>query len=115
MLPNRISISQKATDKLRYMKIQTGLTPNILSRVAIMLAINTGNSLQNAGVSDHDGQVLSRDVLFGDYQEIYAILVKQYLRVNNIEMDISQAISALIEVGVYKMGHVKNLVDLAEL
>lgn len=115
MLPNRISLSQKATDKLRYIKSKTGLTPNILSRIAIMLAIKEGNNLQNAGVNDYEGQILSRDVLFGDYQELYSVLINQHLADKQIEMNPSEAITALIEIGVFKMGHVKNLVDIAKL
>ena len=45
MLPNRIKLSKNATDKLRYLKSKTGLTPNILSRIAIMLTIREGSDL----------------------------------------------------------------------
>ncbi|CAA0097886.1 Uncharacterised protein [BD1-7 clade bacterium] len=115
MLPNRIAISQKATDKLRYIKSKTGLTPNVLARIAIMLTIREGNKLDNAGVNDLDGQVLSRDVLFGDHQNSYSILIKQYTTDNRIETPIAETVAAMIEVGVFKMGHVKSLVDLTKL
>ena len=115
MLPSRVPLSKKATDKLRYLKIKTGLTLNILSRVAIMLAIKESNILRNAGVNDYDGQVLSRDVMFGDHQDTYAVMIKEYLIENNIQMGISEAITALIEVGVFKIGHVKSLADLAKV
>lgn len=115
MLPNRVSLSQKATDKLRYIKSKTGLTPNILSRIAIMLAIKEGNNLQNSGVNDYEGQVLSRDVLFGDHQELYSVLIKQHFAEQDIQLNPSEAITALIEIGVFKMGHVKSLVDLSKL
>ena len=112
MLPNRVSLSQKATDKLRYMKTQTGLTPNILSRIAIMLSIKEGSNLKNAGVSDYDGQVLSRDVLFGDHADVYDVMINQYIYEYDINMPLPQTIAALIEIGVFKMGHVKNVKDL---
>lgn len=115
MLPNRVSLSQKATGKLRHIKGQTGLSLNILSRIAIMLTINDGNKLQNAGVSDYDGQILSRDVLFGDHQDIYSILINEHMNSKKIDMNLSEAISAMIEVGVFKMGHIKSLLDLAKL
>ena len=115
MLPNRISLSQKATNKLQYLKSQTGLTPNILARTAIMLAINEGSNLTNAGVNDTDGQVLSRDVLFGDHQDLYSVLINQYIYDLQRDLDVSETITALIEVGVYKMGHVKSILDLAKL
>lgn len=112
MLPNRVALSTKVTDKLKYLKTQTGVTPNVLSRIAIGLALRDGTSLVNAGVSDHDGQVLNRDVLFGDYADVYDALLSQYIAENDIDMPISEVITALIEIGCFKMGHVKNVQDL---
>ncbi len=115
MLPSQVRLSTKVTNKLQYMKSQTGVTPNILSRIAIMLAIKEGNKLTDAGVGDYDGQVLNKSVLFGDEIDTYDIILNQYLHENDITLDPSKAITALIEVGVHKMGHVKNLIELCEL
>ena len=112
MLPNRVALSNNATGKLRYMKQNTGLTPNILSRIAIMKAIEAGGSIKNAGVEDSEGQVLSRDVLFGDHASVYDALISQYMHENDIENPTQEVISALIEIGVHKMGHVKKIQDL---
>ncbi|MAY03699.1 MAG: hypothetical protein CMQ38_12070 [Gammaproteobacteria bacterium] len=112
MLPNRISLSQNATGKLRYMKQNTGLTPNILSRIAIMKALEDGSSIKNAGVADQEGQVLSRDVLFGDHALIYDVLINQYIHDNQLSEPTQDVICALIEIGVHKMGHIKKIQDL---
>ncbi len=115
MLPNRVRLSTKATQKMQYLKGQTGITPNILSRVAIMLAIKEENSLKNAGVADYDGQVLDKSVLFGDHTDVYDVLINQYINDNSIDMDTQKTIASLVEIGVHKMGHVKNLSDLCKL
>lgn len=94
------------------LKGNTGLTPNILSRIAIMRAMNEGGDLGNAGVEDYDGQELSQSVLFGEYVEAYDALITQYMSERNIKIDISKAIVAMIEIGVHKMGHVKKIQDL---
>ena len=112
MLPSRVSLSKNATGKLRFMKQTTGLTPNILSRIAMMKAIETGDSLGNAGVHDNEGQVLSRDVLFGDHAEVYDAILTQYIHEKDINIPLHDAIAALIEIGVHKMGHVKKIQDL---
>jgi DNA sulfur modification protein DndE len=112
MLPNRIALSQNATAKFRSMKQHTGLTPNILARVALMLAINEGSNLKNASVSDNEGQVLSRDVLFGDYAHIYELLINQYIHEHNLTEPIVDVICALIEIGAFKLGHAKKIQDL---
>ena len=110
MLPNRIRLSEKATKKLQYMKHKTGLTPNILARIAIMLSIKDGSGLNNAGVSDYKGQELDKAILFGEHINIYDVVIKQYVHEHGIEENpSSQTIAALIEIGVYKMGHVKQI------
>lgn len=114
MLPNRIKFSQKATDKLRYMKTRTGLTPNILARIAIMLTLKEKGSLSNAGVSDSDGQELNNSVLFGEHIHVYDVMIHQYIHDNKIDLPIHKAISAMVEVGLHKMGHVKQIEDLCE-
>lgn len=115
MLPNRVKLSTKASQKMQYLKNQTGITPNILSRVAIMLAIKEENSLKNAGVSDYDGQVLDKSVLFGDHTDVYDVLINQYMQDNKIDIDTQKTIASLVEIGVHKMGHIKNLSDLCKL
>lgn len=116
MLPNRVKLSKNATGKLRYLKSQTGLTPNILSRIAIMLAIREGSDLSNAGIGEMDGgQELNDTTLFGEHVQIYDILINQYIHDNKIKINISEAIVALIEIGVHKMGHIKSLAQLCEL
>ena len=109
ILPNRVSLSLNATNKLRNLKAHTGLTPNILSRVAITKALESTSSLENAGVGDADGQVLSKDVMFGEHDLVYEVLIKQYIKDNKISEPIQNVIAALIEIGVHKIGHVKNI------
>lgn len=115
MLPNRVKLSTNATRKMQYIKSQTGITPNILSRIAIMLAIKESNNLKNAGIGDFEGQVLDKSVLFGDHDEVYDVLINQYINDNNIELEPQKVVASLVEIGVHKMGHVKNLIDICEL
>jgi DNA sulfur modification protein DndE len=116
MIPNRIKLSKKATDKLRYLKTQTGLTPNILSRLALMLAIKEGSDLSNAGVGEIEGgQELNDTTLFGEYIYIYDVLINQYIHEKDIKLSVGETIVAMIEIGVHKMGHIKSLEQLCEL
>ena len=111
-LPTRVMLSKSATDKLRLVKARTGLTPNVTARIAIMLAVKDGKSIANASVGDTDGQVLSRDVLFGDYAEVYQALLTQYAHDNKIDTPPQLLVAALIEIGAFNLGHVKKLQDL---
>ena len=116
MLPNRIKLSRKATDKLRYLKTKTGLTPNILSRIAIMLTIREGSDLSNSGVADMDGgQELNDTTLFGEYIYFYDILINQYIHDKKLDLSVSETIVAMVEIGVHKMSHIKQLEQLCKL
>lgn len=115
MLPNRVTLSKVATDKFRNLKGLTGLTPNILARIAIMLAIKDRSGISNAAVADTNGQVLNRDVLFGEHAAVYEMLINQYMHDMNIDVPLPDVIAALVEIGAHKIGHVKNLVDIAKL
>jgi DNA sulfur modification protein DndE len=116
MLPNRIKLSKKATAKLRYLKSQTGLTPNIISRIALMLAIKEGGDLSNAGVGELDGgQELNSNTLFGEYIYVYEVLINQYIHDKNIQLNVSETIVAMIEIGVHKLGHIKQIEQLTHL
>jgi DNA sulfur modification protein DndE len=115
MLPNRISLSQNATNKLQKMKSHTGLTPNVLSRIAIMLTLKEANNLSTAGILDYDGQTLDKTVLFGEYTDVYDVMINQYLFDNNLTLPVKYAIATMVEVGLYKMGHIKKLSDVCKL
>lgn len=114
-LPNRIKLSKKATDRLRMIRKRTGVTPNVLARVAIMKALETSTEISNAGVNDADGQELNRDVLFGDLTSSFELLIQFYIEKNHIVEPTKDVISALIEIGVHKIGHIKDVSDLAQL
>ena len=112
MLPNRVRLSKQATDKLRYIKSATGVTPNILARIAIMLAIKDETGLGSAGIKDFEGQELNQSVLFGEHFQVYDVMINQYLEDHQIDTPIAQAIAAMVEVGIHKMGHAKKVEDL---
>ena len=63
-------------------------------------------------MQDGGGQVLSRDVLFGDHAQIYEVILNQYVKDNDISEPLSELIPTLIEIGIHKMGHVRKIEDL---
>ena len=114
-IPNRITLTRTSTNKLQTIKNRTGITPNIGSRIAIMLAIKSNDDLSTAGVEDAKGQILDKDTLFGDHIDVYEIIIRQYIHDNDIDLPISTVITSLVEVGIHKMGHVRSLEQLCSL
>jgi DNA sulfur modification protein DndE len=115
MFPARIQLSKKTWDRLQYLQTRTRLTPNILARTAIALALRdtlTATVNQTKPIQVH---VINRDVLFGDQQQVYATLVKQYCTEQEIDADIQDVIRSLIDAGLHKMGHIKSPLDMKNL
>lgn len=113
--PHKFRISTSSTAKLRFLKSKTSLTPNVLSRYAISLALADETGLGNASVSDLDGQEFNAPTLFGEHLDIYESLLRQFTHDSNLAWDPVRHVASLIEIGLHKMGHVRSLKDVAVL
>ena len=70
---NRIKISKDATIRLRTLKGRTGLTPNILARIALCYSLNY-QKISNFIKIDEDGQEFNRYTLTGEYDAYFIAL-----------------------------------------
>ena len=114
-IPGSISISKRVRDQFQTIKNKTGLTNNVLSRIALMLAIESGASVRVGSREDAGGQTLSRDLMFGEMADLYDVVIRQYLHEKDIEVSVGEAIGALIEVGAHKMAHCRSLEEVCAL
>lgn len=73
---NRIKISKDATVRLRTLKGRTGLTPNILARIALCHSLNT-QKISNLVMIDEEGQEFNRYTLTGEYDSYFIALIKE--------------------------------------
>lgn len=112
MFPTRIQLSKKTWDKLQYLQSQTRVTPNITARMAMALALRDIRSASiNESVPDQV-HVINRDVLFGEHEQVYAALIRQFCHEQKVDIDVQFVIRSLIDSGLHKMGHLKKLSDL---
>jgi len=114
MIPHRIRISEQATAKLKFLKSKTGVTPNILSRFAFALSVRSMKRVTR-GSPELSGQEFNAPTLFGEHQQLYEILLIRYSETTKDDRDSGVIIANLIENGLHKMGHVRQLEDLAAL
>jgi DNA sulfur modification protein DndE len=114
MIPHRVRVSERTTARLKFLKSKTGLTPNILNRLAFVLSVRELRRV--AQVSARlSGQEFNAPTLFGEYQRAYELLLSKYLSVTSDDRDINLIIASHIENGLHKMGHVRSLEDVAAL
>lgn len=114
-IPGSISLSKKVRSTFQTIKNKTGIPNNVLSRIAIMLAIRSGEPMAGVTREDAGGQTLPRDLLFGDNVQNYEILIRQHIFNQQSGLSFGKAIAALIEIGAHKMAHCRSLEDIAEL
>jgi len=110
MLPNRIHISKRASDQLKLIKSKTGVTPNILCRMALAMSLEEGHKA-NIAITDTTGLEFNLPTLLGDASLVYESLLKQVygeLQPKHAEL----ILSAHIDHGIDKLKRAKNVLDL---
>ncbi|WP_250537628.1 MULTISPECIES: DNA sulfur modification protein DndE [unclassified Caballeronia] len=76
MLPKRIRISKSAADTLKLLKARTGVTPNIVCRMALLTSLESGKE-GGLKITDTAGSEFNAPTLFGEYGLLFECLVRQ--------------------------------------
>ena len=109
----RLRISEKATFRLTQLKGKTGLTPNILCRIAICYSLNDP-SIPDPAVYDEKGQELNRYTLTGEWDKFFIALVKERCIHDKLdpENDLYDQLRAHLNRGVFGIfPQIKSLAD----
>ena len=72
---SKLKISADATSKLRALRQRTGLTPNLLCRMAIAHSLEEG-PLLSAPVPDEDGAEFNAYTLTGEYGSVFTAMLR---------------------------------------
>lgn len=72
---SKLRISADAASKLRSLRQRTGLTPNLLCRIALMTSLEEG-SLGATRAPDEDGSEFNAYTLTGEYGAMFAALLR---------------------------------------
>lgn len=72
---SKLKISGDATSKLRSLRQRTGLTPNLLCRIALMTSLEEG-PLGPTRAPDEDGSEFNAYTLTGEYGAMFAALLR---------------------------------------
>ena len=72
---SKLRISLDATSKLRALRQRTGLTPNLLCRIALMMSLEEG-PIGGAPIPDEDGSEFNAYTLTGEYGAMFAALLR---------------------------------------
>ena len=115
---NRIHTSKDSRKKLSTLKSRTGLSPNILCRIGLMLSLAEPNQPE-VDRDTTDGSELHRDTLMGECDPLVVALLEEWCVTNGIDTNNDTLVKyfrAHLNRGVRLLyGRVKGLEDLANL
>lgn len=113
---SRIHTSKDSRNKLGSLSSRTGLLPNILCRIGLMLSLAEPN-LPEVDIDASDGSELHRDTLMGEWDPLIVALLEEWCVTNGIGIDNDTLVKyfrAHLNRGVRLLyGRVKRLEDLA--
>lgn len=114
---NRITIGNDATNRLKMLKANTGMTPNYLCRIGFCYSLNEPRP-PNPEEYDNEGQTFNRYTLLGEHDALYMALLKERLiqEKKDPEEDLYDEFVAHLNRGVIRVhGNVSDLTDLEDL
>lgn len=115
---NRIHISEDSRNKLSILKGRTGLLPNVLSRIGLMLSLAEGSEPE-IDVDSMDGSEFNRFTLMGEWDPLIVALLEERGATNEICKNNNALVKYLrahLNRGVRLLyGRVKRLEDLVDL
>lgn len=115
---NRVHISEDSRNKLRILKGRTGLLPNALSRIGLMLSLSQPNEPE-LDADSSDGSEFNRFTLMGEWDMLIVALLEERGIENGMCKDneiLVKYFRAHLNRGVRLLyGRVKRLEDLMDL
>ncbi len=113
MFPNRIRISKGASDQLKLIKQRTGVTPNVLCRMAIMLSLKRDSVIKRSDTK-LDGLEFNISTLFGEYVPLYECLLRQFHGALE-QKEFEVLLAAHVDDGIMVLKAARSLSDLTHL
>lgn len=87
----RIKFSREADSWLRTLKSRTGVTPNLLCRLALSVSLAETGGLKVDGIDEDSDREINRATLLGDFDLLAACLLTQWRAENvafaNVELE----------------------------
>ena len=114
---NKIRVSANVTKILSIIKGRTGLTPNIICRLALCLSISDP-ALPSMKITDSLGQEFNRYTLLGEMDSFFISILKERLVKDGLdaEKELINQFRAHLERGVVMTyARIKDLSDIYDL
>lgn len=115
MLPNRMQLSRKTEEQLKRLKSYTGLTPNVVARLAFFRSVESGYRYSSKNdTSKLDGAlVLDKITWLGETLQSTELILKM-LYPNDEPKIITKAWASHVEDGISSLRNYKSLKEFSQ-
>lgn len=113
MLPNRQRVSRDSAEVLKQLKGRTGVTPNVLCRIALMLSLRDGRKTDLLE-QELNGLEFNSSTLFGEYAALYDCVVQQLYGPANVN-SLEQILAYHISDGLMRLRGIRSISELAAI
>lgn len=96
----KLNVSKNATKLLENYYNKTGLRPNIVARNAMMYSLSKGDIYSKLDPPKTDGKEFNLYTLFGENENYYYLLIKQYYLEEFSKFNLAELVSYHIEMGL---------------
>jgi DNA sulfur modification protein DndE len=112
MLPNRMTLSRETEEQLKRLRLTTGITPNVSSRIAFFRSIEAEHTYSHKDDTKLDGSLtLDKITWLGKTQVATELLLKQkYPMLNSKQL--SSAWAFHVTQGISNLRNMKELLSL---
>lgn len=86
MQSNKIRLSEKQSYRLRHMKGRTGLTPNLVCRMGLVLSFSEPR-IPSPDEYDQEGKEFNRYTLLGEWELLFLALFRERLSNDGLNLD----------------------------
>ncbi len=115
MLPNKMKISERATNSLRRLQSNTGLTANIGARLAFFTSLERGFRFDpESDTVEHSGRELDKHTWLGDHGIVTEQLLKEAYP-SFTKSQLHDAWAAHVDDGSTQIESKNSLLSLANL
>lgn len=113
----RLRFSKEADTWLRVLKSRTGITPNLLCRMAFCISLEEPGTPDVSKCLEDSDREINRYTLLGEYDEAFVALLRQWLRGREqVEASLDKLFAAHVHRGIVLLAaRIKELSDLGSL
>ena len=112
-LPRTLRLNRSTEDQLKKLKSHTGITPNVMSRIAFFISVESGFKYSSNDYTNNGSLALDKLTWLGDLELVIETLLRE-MYPNTSQKFLEQAWAAHVTDGAASFKAIRNLAELVK-